>query len=26
VFADTLRAQSWPGCVFDLRDEATALG
>jgi Ca-activated chloride channel family protein len=26
VFAVTLRAQSWPDCVFDLRDEATALG
>lgn len=26
VFVVTLRAQSWPDCVFDLRDEATALG
>ncbi|MBP7640098.1 MAG: VWA domain-containing protein [Thauera sp.] len=26
VFVGTLRAQSWPDCVFDLRDEVTALG
>ncbi len=26
VFVGTLRAQSWPDCVFDLRDEATAIG
>ena len=26
VFAGTLRAERWPDCVFDLRDEVTALG
>jgi Ca-activated chloride channel family protein len=26
VFASTVRAERWPDCVFDLRDEATALG
>jgi Ca-activated chloride channel family protein len=26
VFVSTLRAEAWPDCVFDLRDEATALG
>jgi Ca-activated chloride channel family protein len=26
VFVSTLRAEHWPDCVFDLRDEATALG
>lgn len=26
VFVSTLRAESWPDCVFDLRDEVTALG
>ena len=26
VFVGTLRAEHWPDCVFDLRDEATALG
>ena len=26
VFVSTLRAERWPNCVFDLRDEVTALG
>ncbi|KIN88937.1 VIT and vWA domain-containing protein [Thauera sp. SWB20] len=26
VFVCTLRAERWPNCVFDLRDEVTALG
>ena len=26
VFVGTLRAEAWPDCVFDLPDEATALG
>ncbi|WEN41947.1 hypothetical protein CKCBHOJB_01529 [Thauera sp. GDN1] len=26
VFASTLRAESWPDCVFDLRDETMPLG
>lgn len=26
VFVSTLRAERWPDCVFDLRDEVTALG
>lgn len=26
VFAGTLRAERWPDCVFDLRDEVAALG
>ncbi len=26
VFVAVLRAQSWPDCVFELRDEVTVLG